>query len=70
MRVFGTDAPILFLDEPLSNLDVETQEQVIAYITELKGRKSLLVIMHSNELDAVADGILTIQGNKMVFTGN
>lgn len=68
MRVFGTDAPILFLDEPLSNLDVETQEQVIAYITELKGRKSMLVIMHSNELDSVADGILTIQGNKMVFT--
>ena len=69
MRVFGTDAPILFLDEPLSNLDVETQEQVIAYITELKGRKSMLVIMHSNELDSVADGILTIQGNKLVFTG-
>ncbi|MCI9400481.1 MAG: hypothetical protein HFJ07_11865 [Lachnospiraceae bacterium] len=52
----------------MSNLDVETQEQVIAYITELKGRKSMLVIMHSNELDSVADGILTIQGNKMVFT--
>lgn len=65
MRVFGTDAPILFLDEPLSNLDVETQQKVIQYIILLKGKKTILVIMHSNELDETADGVITIKDHQM-----
>lgn len=69
MRVFGSGAPILFLDEPLSNIDVETQENVVRYIAGLKGSKSMLVIMHSDELDGIADGIITIQGNKMDMAG-
>lgn len=65
MRVLGTDAPILFLDEPLSNLDVETQEKVVEYIAKLKGKKSILVVMHSNELDEIADGIVEIRDGQM-----
>lgn len=69
MRVFGTDAPILFLDEPLSNLDVETQEKVVQHIAELKGKKSILVVMHSGELDRIADGIVEIRDGKMRLCG-
>ncbi len=65
MRVLGTDAPILFLDEPLSNLDVETQEAVVRYIVQLKGKKSILVVMHGDELDREADGVIMIKGHKM-----
>lgn len=65
MRVFGTDAPILFLDEPLSNLDVETQQEVVRYIAGLKGKKSILAVMHSDELDKIADGIVTIRDHRM-----
>ena len=64
MRVLGTDAPILFLDEPLSNLDVETQQEVVRYIARLKGKKSVLVVMHSDELDEIADGIVMIRDYK------
>lgn len=67
LRVFGTDQPTLFLDEPLSNLDTETQSQVIDYIKSLKGKKTLLVVMHSDELDACADGILWINDHKMIL---
>lgn len=69
LRVFGSDAPILFLDEPLSNLDVETKESVVKYIAELKGSKSILVVMHSDELDNIADGIITISDKRMSMTG-
>lgn len=69
MRVFGSDAPILFLDEPLSNLDVETQEKVVKYIAGLKGSKSILAVMHSDELDEIADGIVTIQDKRMSIAG-
>ena len=65
MRVLGTDAPILFLDEPLSKLDVETQEAVVRYIVQLKGKKSILVVMHGDELDREADGVIMIKGHKM-----
>ncbi|MCM1039529.1 MAG: ABC transporter ATP-binding protein/permease [Ruminococcus sp.] len=66
MRVFGTDAPILFLDEPLSNLDVETQQEVVHYIAELKGKKSILAVMHSDELDEIADGVVEIRDGRIL----
>ncbi len=65
MRVFGLNAPIVFLDEPLSNLDVETQEALISYICELKGKKTILAVMHSDELDGVADGVIEIHDKRM-----
>lgn len=67
MRVFGTGQPTLFLDEPLSNLDAETQSHLIDYIRSLKGKKTLLVVMHSDELDDSADGILWINDHKMIL---
>ena len=69
MRLFGTDQPTLFLDEPLSNLDAETQSHLIQYIKSLKGKKTLLVIMHSDELDDFADGILRIHDHQMTLDG-
>lgn len=60
-RVFASDAPIMFLDEPLSNLDIETQEKVLEYIKSLKGTKTVLAVMHSTELDDAADGMILIK---------
>ena len=70
-RVFASDTPIFFLDEPLSNLDAETQEKVLAYIKSLKGSKTILVVMHSSELDDAADDIILIKDHQasMIKTG-
>ena len=64
LRVFGLNSPILFLDEPLSNLDKKTQENVVAYIRKLKGEKTILVVMHSDELDEAADSVIYIENKK------
>lgn len=65
MRVLGSDSDILFLDEPLSNLDKMTQEKLINYIVSLKGKKTVICVMHSAELDAHADGIIEISDQKL-----
>jgi len=65
LRTFGADKPYLFLDEPLSNLDIGTQSEVIAYIKSLKGKKTILMIMHSDELDSDADGVIYIEDRKL-----
>lgn len=70
LRVFLRNSPILFLDEPLSNLDVETQESVINYIRSLKGKKTILLIMHSDEMDSFADGIFKIENKSLKAVGN
>lgn len=68
LRVLGSNSDILFLDEPLSNLDTMTQEKLINYIVNLKGQKTVLVVMHSCELDAYADGIIQISDQKLRLT--
>ena len=66
LRVFGLNSTILFLDEPLSNLDKKTQENVVAYIRKLKGEKTILVVMHSDELDEAADSVIYIENKKLI----
>lgn len=61
LRVLSQDAPAIFLDEPLSNLDVQTQENVIRYLEEIKGSRTIIAVMHGQELDEVADRIYTIK---------
>ena len=63
--MLGLDAPILFLDEPLSNLDVETQKNLVDYVSGLKGKKTIVIIMHSDEFDDKADGIIRIEKKQM-----
>ena len=66
LRVLCLNSPILFLDEPLSNLDKKTQENVVAYIRKLKGEKTILVVMHSDELDEAADSVIYIENKKLI----
>lgn len=47
ISAFGMERPVLFLDEPTSNLDQESQEWVLHRIADLK--KSRLIVMASNE---------------------
>lgn len=42
MRVLGNNSDIIFLDEPLTNLDTDTQKNLVDYIKELKGQKQSL----------------------------
>lgn len=69
LRVFSQDADIIVLDEPFQNLDRATIERLASYITGLKGSHSVIAIMHSTELDGVADEILTIRDERLEVSG-
>lgn len=65
VRVFSSNAEVVVLDEPLMNLDEESIGNLTAYIAEIKKEKSIIAIMHSAELDAMADMILRIDNKKL-----
>ena len=47
-RALDADRDILFLDEPLSNIDEVTKKKILKYIDEnYKGKKTILYVTHS-----------------------
>ena len=46
--------------------EAKTQENVVAYIRKLKGEKTILVVMHSDELDEAADSVIYIENKKLI----
>lgn len=66
LRVLSLKRSLLILDEPLTNLDEQTQEKLIKYIKNLKGQSTTFVIMHNSDLDEYADFILEIRNEKLI----
>lgn len=69
LRVLSSKTSVLILDEPLTNLDKGTQNNLIEYIKSIKGKTTIFVIMHSSELDEDADLILQIN-NEVLSVSN
>lgn len=67
LRVLSMNKLILFLDEPFSNLDKNTQLKLIEYLKKIKGEKTIVCIMHDDALDSVCDDILYIRNKKLSF---
>ncbi|PHS35032.1 MAG: hypothetical protein COA82_05710 [Alkaliphilus sp.] len=65
LRVLSMNSNYVFLDEPFSNLDVETQRNLTEYINELKEIKTVVVIMHDETLDSLADEIYIIKSKQL-----
>lgn len=65
LRVFSREENVYIFDEPFTNLDQDTQQNVVELIKELKGKASVFVIMHSDELDGISDYILKIEDKTM-----
>lgn len=65
LRVLSSNSKVLVLDEPFTNLDQVSIERLTTYIAELKKEKTVIVIMHSHELDEFADIMLNISNEKL-----
>ncbi len=64
------DPEILFLDEPSLGLDPQARRAVWDYITELKGKKTILLTTHyMEEADALSDRIGIIDEGRIVALG-
>lgn len=70
LRVLSSKENVIVLDEPFSNLDKETIASLSAYLESLKGKKTVIAIVHSNDLDSIADNIYTIHDQKISLTAS
>ncbi len=65
-RALYFDRPLLILDEPTSALDLETEQQVISTLQELKNSgKTILIIAHRDRVMDLCDHIYEIKNHKL-----
>ena len=65
LRALSRQEPVTLLDEPLANLDVEVRGRLCAYLAGLRGRRAVVAIMHSDDLDAAADRIYEVRDGRL-----
>jgi len=69
-QAFVGKPELIFLDEPLANIDFDSMERVIEIIEEMKGRTNFVVISHIWEpLLPVVDWVVVIGNGKLVLSG-
>lgn len=68
-RAFLKDAPVLILDEPTANLDLETQEAVQQALSRLMVGRTCLVIAHRLSTITTADQIIVLDQGQVVESG-
>jgi ABC-2 type transport system ATP-binding protein len=69
-QAFMGGPELIFLDEPLANIDFDSMERVIGIIDEMRGRKSFVVISHIWEpLMPIVDWVVVIGNGKLVLSG-
>lgn len=61
----GTE-PILFLDEPMVNLDIQTKDALIDYLADQKKNQLIIIISHEDSLEELCDKIYQIKNNLLV----
>lgn len=57
-RALLLDRPILLLDEPLANVDAESQRIIVDALADLRGERTCLGVTHQPALARIADRVL------------
>jgi ATP-binding cassette subfamily B protein len=65
-RAFLLDRPILLLDEPLSNVDAESEAVIAAALERWRGGRTCLAITHRLSLFEHADVVYRLQDGRLV----
>jgi ATP-binding cassette subfamily B protein len=68
-RAFLSDAPVLLLDDPISQVDGETAEEIVTGLKAMAGTKTLLVASHRLNAVQFADHIITLKEGRVVEEG-
>jgi ATP-binding cassette subfamily B protein/ATP-binding cassette subfamily C protein len=68
-RALLTNAPILLLDEPTSNLDARNEAALRAAIATAAEQRTLIVVAHRLSTVVDSDRIVVIEGGRVVASG-
>ncbi len=69
-RALRNDAPILILDDPVSQVDTRTAARIVDTLKAMAGYKTLLIVSHRLSAVRHADPILVMEAGRIVATGN
>jgi ATP-binding cassette subfamily B protein len=61
--------PILILDDPISQVDMETGQRIIDTIRQLEGTQTLLIVTHRISAVTFADQIITLENGVVTESG-
>jgi ATP-binding cassette, subfamily C, bacterial CydD len=64
-RAFLADSPVVVLDEPTSNVDLESETRIRSAIARLTEGRTLLVIAHRRSTIAGVDRVLVVQQGRV-----
>ena len=65
LRALSRPEPVVLLDEPLANLDEGARSRLCSYLAGLRGSRTMVAIMHSDDLDAAADRIYEVRDGRL-----
>ncbi len=68
-RALLKPAPVLLLDDTLSAVDADTEQRILASLSELRGRQTLLIISHRVSSVRDCDEILVLEEGRVVQRG-
>jgi ATP-binding cassette subfamily C protein CydD len=68
-RAFLRDAPLVILDEPTANLDLDSEARVYAAVRTLAAGRTLILIAHRLRTVREADRIIVLDDGRIVQTG-
>ncbi|MGD8563997.1 MAG: ABC transporter ATP-binding protein [Desulfarculaceae bacterium] len=68
-RALLTDAPILALDDPLSEVDMDTEMRILKNLGELRRRRTTIIISHRLATVSFADYIFVLDKGVLVEEG-
>lgn len=64
-RAFLHDAPIMFLDEPTSNLDSLNEGVILKSLRDSAKGKTVVVVSHRNSTTAIADNCISMESGRI-----
>jgi ATP-binding cassette subfamily B protein len=68
-RCLLKEAGILILDDPISQVDLETGTAIIRTIRKMAGKKTLTIVSHRLSAVSYADCIISLDRGRIVETG-
>ncbi len=69
-RAFLNDRPILLLDDPISQVDMETGANIVKAIRAMSRTKTTIIVSHRLSALSFADTIIVLDNGKIMASGN